>query len=151
MAILDDAKSAIRISNTAYNTEISDLIAAARLELIQSGVIAAKANDDTDLLVKRAILVYVKANFGWNNPDSEKLKSSFEILKNHLSVSVDYSYYTVTVNAGTQCEVTFDGETKQTNDSGTVVFYSKPQNHVEYTIDGVTGYVDIAGNTVIEV
>ena len=91
MAILTDVKTVLRISNTAYDTEITDLIAAAKADLILTGVLAIKANDDTDTLIKRAITVYAKANFGLNNPDSEKLQKSYDSLKCHLSLSQEYT------------------------------------------------------------
>jgi len=91
MPILDDIKIALRISNTAFDAEINDLIAAARADLKLSGILESKVNDDTDPLIKRAITVYVKAHFGWNNPDSEKLQQSYEMLKRHLSLSQEYT------------------------------------------------------------
>lgn len=91
MPILDDVKTALRISNTAYDSEINDLVAAARADLKLSGILESKVNDDTDPLIKRAITVYVKANFGWNNPDSEKLRQSYDMLKAHLVLSQEYT------------------------------------------------------------
>lgn len=148
MALIDDIKTALRISNTAYDTEIQDLIDTCKADLQLCGLLVV---DETDPLIKRAITVYVKANFGWDNPDSEKLQQSYEMLKKHLSMSTDYAYYKVTINAGKQCEVTFDGETKQTDNNGTVVFYSRAKNHVEYSVDGTTYYIDITGDVTINV
>lgn len=91
MALIDDIKTALRISNTAFDTEINDLIAATRADLKLSGILESKVNDDTDPLIKRAITVYVKAHFGWNNPDSEKLQQSYEMLKRHLALSQEYT------------------------------------------------------------
>ena len=93
MPILNDIKTALRISinSTAFDSEIADLIAAARADLILAGVLPAKANDDNDPLIKRAITVYAKANFGWNNPDAEKLQQSYVMLKCHLSLSQEYT------------------------------------------------------------
>lgn len=91
MPILNDIKTALRISNTVYEGEILDLIAAARADLMLAGILPVKANDDTDPLIKRAITVYVKAHFGWNNPDSEKLKQSYDMLKAHLVLSQEYT------------------------------------------------------------
>lgn len=91
MPILDDVKTALRISNTAFDSEITDLISAARSDLKLSGVLESKVNDDTDALIKRAIVVYCKANFGWNNPDAEKLQQSYDMLKMHLSLSQEYA------------------------------------------------------------
>ena len=79
------------ISNTAFDGEITDLISAARSDLKLSGVLESKVNDDTDALIKRAIVVYCKANFGWNNPDAEKLQQSYDMLKMHLSLSQEYT------------------------------------------------------------
>lgn len=93
MPILNDIKTALRISinNTAFDSEIADLIAAARADLMLAGVLLAKANDDNDPLIKRAITVYVKANFGWNNPDAERLQQSYDMLKSHLALSQEYT------------------------------------------------------------
>lgn len=88
---LDDVKTLLRITNTAFDIEINDLMEAAKYDLILAGVTSAKANDDTDALIKRAVSVYVKANFGWANPDAEKLHISYEMLRNHLSMSVEYN------------------------------------------------------------
>ena len=93
MPILNDIKTALRIStnNTAFDSEITDLISAAKADLMLAGILPAKANDDTDPLIKRAITVYVKANFGWNNPDAEKLQQSYAMIKGHLALSQEYT------------------------------------------------------------
>lgn len=93
--MLDNIKILLRISNNALNSEITDLIAAARHDLKLSGVLASKADSDTDPLIKRAVSIYVKANFGFDNPDSEKLTKSYDMLKTHLALSAEY---TVTPN-----------------------------------------------------
>jgi hypothetical protein len=101
--LLDDIKVALRIRNTNFafdEGEIEPLIDAARHELMLSGISAEKVKaeipvsaleSDMDPLIKRAITVYVKANFGFDNPDADKLKDSFEMLRNHLSLAGDYN------------------------------------------------------------
>jgi uncharacterized phage protein (predicted DNA packaging) len=89
MALLNDVKLSLRISNTAYDTEITDLIAAAAMDLELTGV-DGDTIDSQDLLIKRAIMLYVKANFGYNNPDAERLQKSYDMLKAHLSLSEEY-------------------------------------------------------------
>ena len=91
MAILDDIKTALRISrvNTAYDDEVQDLIDEAKADLALAGVASAKI-DETDPLIKRAIRTYCKAHFGWNNPDADRLQIAYEMIRNHLSLSVDY-------------------------------------------------------------
>ncbi len=86
--MLEDIKVSLRISNTAFDIEILDLIEAAELDLSISGV----ENIDIDnALIKRAITIYVKANFGWDNPDAERLQRSYVMLKQHLSLAGDYN------------------------------------------------------------
>jgi uncharacterized phage protein (predicted DNA packaging) len=91
MAMLDDVKIALRVSHTALDSEINDLIAAARQDLILSGVLPAKANSNTDSLIKRCIVTYVKAHFGFDNPDYERLSSAYYQLKSHLTLAGDYT------------------------------------------------------------
>jgi uncharacterized phage protein (predicted DNA packaging) len=91
MALLDDIKVAMRISNTntAFDGELNDLILAAKADLQLSGVDEPKIID-TDPLIKRAVTVYVKANFGFDNPDADRLNKSFDMLKQHLTLSQEY-------------------------------------------------------------
>ena len=90
MALLDDVKTALRISDDEFDGEVMDLIDAARNDLIISGVSAKKANDDLDPLIKRAVTTYAKAHFGWNNPDAERLTDAYVMLKQHLSLCSEY-------------------------------------------------------------
>jgi uncharacterized phage protein (predicted DNA packaging) len=89
--MLADVKVSLRITNSAYDSEINDLIAAARQDLILSGVLPAKANSDTDPLIKRAIVTYVKAHFGYDNPDAERLMMAYDRIKMHLTLAGDYT------------------------------------------------------------
>ena len=91
MALVDDVKKYLRISNTAFDVEINDLIAAAQADMVLCGIDEDKAEAaNPDAHIKRAITLYVKASFGWDNPDSGRLYESYASLRNHLSQSVDY-------------------------------------------------------------
>ena len=160
MPIIDDIKIVLRISNTAFDTEITDLIASAKADLGLSGVLD-DAILETDPLIKRAIITYCKANFGWDNPDSEKLQKSYEMLKGHLSLSGDYSFYKVDFvvddgSTGTRAKITLNEEQKDTNADGEATFYMRAKNKVEYT-DVAEGYksesetIDIEENKTISV
>ena len=114
MSIINNVKTALRISNTAFDSEINDLISAAQSDLALSGVNVNKTVTETftpeptdeepepqpieievlDPLIKRAITIYVKAHFGWNNPDAEKLQQSYDMLKCHLALSQEYAEVT---------------------------------------------------------
>lgn len=163
MAILDDVKLALRISSTAFDAEINDLIAGARQDLILSGIISIKAADDSDPLIKRAIVTYCKANFGYDNPDADRLNKSYDLLKNHLSLAYDYNAYSVTftIISGIvlleNVTVIFNSETKITNTDGVAKFVGvKEQQNMDYVVSlngylDVTGEVDVDGNKTVNI
>lgn len=95
MTMLEDVKTALRIRNAVFDAEIADLIAAARDDLRISGVAAAMVASDTDALIKRAIVTYAKANFGYDNPEADRFQKSYDMLKQHLSLAGDYIEPTV--------------------------------------------------------
>lgn len=84
--MLDKIKLDLRISNSAYDEEITDLIEACKLDLTISGVASSLIIEDDPLIIQ-AIKTYCKAYFGYDNSDSEKLKDSYSLLKQHLSIA----------------------------------------------------------------
>jgi len=89
--LLDDIKTALRISGNDLDGEILDLIEAAKADLILSGVHESKA-EGTDPLIKRAIIVYCKAHFGYDDPKiTERFEQSYISLKQHLTLSIEYT------------------------------------------------------------
>lgn len=80
----------LRINHTHFDAEITDLIGAARADLLLGGIKPEKVNDEADLLIKRAIVVYVKAEFGLDNADGDKYRESYNMLKRHLMLSSEY-------------------------------------------------------------
>ncbi|PER41730.1 DNA-packaging protein [Bacillus thuringiensis] len=88
--MIDVVKKAVRISHNALDDELEDLIEASRYDLNLSGVSHLKANDDTDPLIKRAIITYVKANFISDAKEAERFLASYNMLKNHLTLAGDY-------------------------------------------------------------
>lgn len=86
--MLESVKLALRVTVSDFDSEIQGLIDAAKADLQLSGV----ANlDDTDPLIKRAIITYCKAHFGYDNPEAERFQQSYNMLKMHLSLSSDYT------------------------------------------------------------
>ena len=81
----------LRISHTHFDAEITDLIGAARADLLLGGIVAAKVEDENNAIIKRAIVCYVKAEFGLDNPDAAKYRDSYEMLKRHLQLSNEYT------------------------------------------------------------
>ena len=89
--MLNDVKSALRVDGDDLDTEIQDLIDAAKADLQLSGVHKDKIVD-TDPLIKRAIIVYCKAHFGYEDPKlTERFQQSYISLKHHLTLSAEYT------------------------------------------------------------
>lgn len=85
--MLDKVKLALRITTTAFDSEIEDLINAALADLGLAGV--TKLND-YDMLIVRAVITYCKTNFG--HPDNyEQLKSAYDEQKAQLQVATGYT------------------------------------------------------------
>lgn len=93
MALIDDVKLALRVTSTAFDAEIYDLIEASKTDLSIAGV---DSIIETDPLIKRAIITYCKAYFGYDNPDADRFAESYKSLKIHLAISSDYHIYEVT-------------------------------------------------------
>lgn len=90
MALIDDVKLALRITNTTHNTEITDLISAATADLTLAGI----DTSTVDALIKRAIILYCKTHFGYDNPDADRIGEAYRLLKTHLSLAADYEVTT---------------------------------------------------------
>lgn len=85
--MIEDVKLSLRISTDDFDTEIQDLIEAAKIDLNISGV---NKTEESDYLTKRAIIIYCKAHFGYDNPDAERFEESYVMLKQLLALSSDY-------------------------------------------------------------
>lgn len=89
MALIDDLKKELGVTSSAFDTEITDLIAAGKQELEWVGVDPTLIVD-TDTLIKRFISLYVKANFGMFNSESERFQLALDSLLRHFSLASDY-------------------------------------------------------------
>ena len=90
MALLDDTKMALRISTNAFDSELTDLIAAAKLDL---GIAGVTLPSTLDKICERAIITYCRANFG--EPDEyDRLKASYDEQKAQLSMATGYTTWT---------------------------------------------------------
>lgn len=92
--MLESAKNALRVSGADLDEEIQDLIDTAKADLKRVGILEAKIVE-TDPLIKKAVITYCKANFGWDNPEAERFQSSYESIRNDLSHNKEY---TVTIS-----------------------------------------------------
>ncbi len=85
--MLNKVKMALRITTTAYDDELMDLIEAAQLDLGIAGVVVP---DQIDAIVSRAIITYCKMSFGLPE-DYERLKASYDEQKAQLSNATGYT------------------------------------------------------------
>lgn len=92
MALLDEVKSANRITtdDVGIVSELESLIDAAKMDLEITGVNALLVENGEDPLIKRAIVLYTKANFGFDNPDAERLQVNYQMLRDKLSMDINY-------------------------------------------------------------
>lgn len=93
MSLLDEAKVDARVSHAATDSEISREIAAAVFDMANKGVSVAWLGtdpfspsfdyDDIDevalpVMAKQAIMVYVKANYGYDNDEADRFLRSYD-------------------------------------------------------------------------
>lgn len=92
--MLEQVKLALRISTTAYDSELTYLIDAAKLDLGIAGVVLP---DGLDALVQRAVITYCKMSFGLPE-DYDRLKKSYDEQKAQLSTATGYTDWMVDCN-----------------------------------------------------
>lgn len=88
--MLEAVKTSLRVNGMDLDEEIQDLIEAAETDLVLSGVKIEKI-DETDPLIKRAVIIYCKAHFGYEDVKmSERFEQAYISLKQHLTLSQEY-------------------------------------------------------------
>ena len=85
--MLDKVKLALRITTTAFDSEITDLIAAAKADLGIAGVLIG---DEMAPLIIRAVTTYCRANFG-QPEDYERMKAAYDEQKAQLRTATGYT------------------------------------------------------------
>jgi hypothetical protein len=85
--MLDKVKLALRITTDAFDSELNDLIDAAKLDLGIAGVVLP---DELDAICQKAIITYCKVNFG-EPDDYDRLKASYDEQKAQLSMASGYT------------------------------------------------------------
>ncbi len=93
--LLEKVKVANRITSTdqGIEGELKDLIFAALLDLTIAGVDTKNVTEESekpDPLITRAVILYTKAHYGFDNPEAERFERAYIMLKQHLCLSEDY-------------------------------------------------------------
>jgi len=118
-----------RNTSTDVDAELTDIIEECRLDLQSVGVTSAKATDETDSLILGAVRCYARWKFGLSNDDAAANRDDYLLLRDELRRKRDYISYAITFVckasdvAVADVKITFNGETKETDSTGTAVFY----------------------------
>lgn len=81
--LYDSVRDAVRVSSTKYDSEVYDIIAAAIDDMLTKGVSPLWMGEDIDALpalVKQAVVVYAKANFGFDmdNDEADRFQKAYD-------------------------------------------------------------------------
>ena len=79
--LYESVRNALRISSTKFDSEVYGIIGAAIKDMLVKGVSPTWMGDDLDGLpdlAKQAIVVYAKANFGYDNEEAERFHKVYD-------------------------------------------------------------------------
>ena len=89
MTLLDKAKLALRLTVNNYDSDLTDLINAARIDLGIAGVILPA---ELDAICERAIISYVRIHFDrLADGEYDRLKASYDEQKAQLMTATGYT------------------------------------------------------------
>ena len=96
MALLEKVKVACRVTTTAYDEELQDLMRAALADIAIPDIDSYLLEEcgDTQPLVQRAVITYCKMNFGFNaltEGQYNLLKASYDEQKAQMLMNSDYT------------------------------------------------------------
>jgi uncharacterized phage protein (predicted DNA packaging) len=88
--LLEKIKTSLRIDDDILNDDIQDTIDAAIADLKLCGVLESKIVE-TDPLIIRAIKCFCRSEFSTDEKEATRYRQSYEMLRNHMSMSTDYT------------------------------------------------------------
>ena len=89
LTLLQKCKNALGVTDSEYDDEIQDLIAAAKADLGIAGVTQTTVEDDP--LIRRAILAYVSMIWNVAAPEHPALVAIYETNKKQLMSATGYT------------------------------------------------------------
>lgn len=91
--MLTKTKLALRVKTNAFDAELTDLIAAAKADLLMAGICPAVVETPEAFpLCGRAIISFVKFHFG-EPEDPVRIKAAYDELKAQMMVATGYTVY----------------------------------------------------------
>lgn len=92
MALIDKVKVACRVTSTAYDDELTDLISAGLKDLGIVDIDETLLTNTPGPLIQRAIITYCKMNFGYLDVEQyQKFKASYDEQKAQLLMNSAYT------------------------------------------------------------
>ena len=89
--MLAKVKLALRLTTNAYDTDIQDLIDAAKLDM---GIAGVTLPTQLDALCERGVITYCKLHFlGLSDTEWDCLKASYDEQKAQLSMATGYTVW----------------------------------------------------------
>lgn len=99
--MLEKVKMALRIKTNAFDTELTQLINSALIDLGFGGakpeVLVLTTSSSPDAVVTQAVITYCKMNFGLPE-DYDRLKRSYDEQKAQLGMATGYTRWDVTTD-----------------------------------------------------
>ena len=87
--MLAKVKLALRVTTTAYDNDLNDLIDAAKIDL---GIAGVDLPSTLDAICERAIITYCKLHFlGLSDNEWDRLKASYDEQKAQLTMATGYT------------------------------------------------------------
>jgi hypothetical protein len=80
VALIDDARVAVRVTTSATDTELEAWVDAAIADMRRCGVKDALLDEQSetfDPLVRSAVILYVKANYGFDNSEAPRFMAAY--------------------------------------------------------------------------
>lgn len=86
-SVIKRVRKSLNIKSASFDDELADLIAAARADMIDSGIPREVANDDNDPLVVQAIKAYCKADQYSEEPQiAQGYQATYKSITDKLSL-----------------------------------------------------------------
>lgn len=81
MALIDDVRTALRVTSDMTDVEIQMWIDAAKVDMLRCGVKPELVNDKTMYpLVRSAITCFVKGQYGYDNSEAPRFLDSYRLM-----------------------------------------------------------------------
>ena len=109
MALIDDVRTALRVTSDMTDVEIQMWIDAAKIDMLRCGVKEELVNEETMYpLVRSAIVCFVKGQYGYDNSEAPRFLDSYRLMLAALLNSKSNEYLFPTEEEGSDSDTGTD-------------------------------------------